>query len=295
MPPPPVHTLPLETLRRQAALDVWVHRIRDHPANAPHDHVFHEIVYVESGSAVHETAAGRQTVRPGDLLVFRPYTWHAYREPHRFSIINCLFSGALVHRFQDLLQSVPGSFDLFRRQARDPATQHPIVLHCRPAEQAALLAQLETIMAEHEAAESGWQLAVTGGLLEVLRVTARLWAETWHPEPVQLADRTERAIQETVRHLEAHYTEPMDLDALARRVHLSRWHLSRNFNRRMGMSVSAFVHRLRAEAACRHLRLTDQPIGQIARELGYHEVAYFTRCFRKHMGRSPRAYRRGAT
>jgi AraC-like DNA-binding protein len=58
------------------------------------------------------------------------------------------------------------------------------------------------------------------------------------------------------------------------------------------MGIVEFVHRTRAEEACRLLRMTEDPVGRIASRVGYDEIAYFSRCFRGQIGQSPRAYRR---
>lgn len=231
-------------------------------------------------------------MRAGDLLVFRPYTWHAYIDTRRLRLINCLFDSRLPRRFSHLLRSVPGSFDLYHRRAR--GVQKPIALRCRPAQRTALVQRFESIIAEQTEAAPGWQMGVTIGVLDVLLITAWLWAKRWKPLPVEVSIRTEQAVLTTVSYLEDHYTEAVDLDGLASRVHLSRWYLSRSFNRLMGMSVTDFVHRLRVEEACNRLRRSDQAVGRIAGELGYDELAYFSRCFHKHAGKSPRAYRQAS-
>lgn len=46
----------LDTFEGQQQVGVGVHRIVEHIDVAPHDHVFYEIVYIESGTAKHETA-----------------------------------------------------------------------------------------------------------------------------------------------------------------------------------------------------------------------------------------------
>ena len=291
MADPTVPTLNIDSLGPSAQAGLCVQRHANHGNTAAHDHVFHEIVYIEAGSVEHETAAGRQRLRPGDVIVLRPYVWHAYHDARRLTLINCLFDGRLIRRFDDLLRAVPGSFDLYRRRERRPRSEAPIVLHCRPAQRPALLRRLDAIMAEREAGEPGWELAATTGLLDVLLIVARLWGRVWSPPQVELPARTEQALFDTVIYLEDHYTELVDLEYLARRVKLSRWHLSRSFSRRMGMGVIEYIHRLRIEEACRRLRLGNEPIGRIAMELGYGEIAYFTRRFRSLMGQSPRQYR----
>jgi AraC-like DNA-binding protein len=172
-----------------------------------------------------------------------------------------------------------------------------------------VLARLETIMAEQRARTNGWQAAATAALLDLLVALARLsrrdgrgragpvatggghdsgGATSGGPE---LADRTEQAVLDAASHIESHFAESVSLDNLAARVHLSPGHLSRSFGRRMGMGIVEFVHRMRAEEACRLLRYTDDPIKRIAARVGYDEIAYFSRCFRAQVGDSPRAYR----
>jgi transcriptional regulator GlxA family with amidase domain len=144
---------------------------------------------------------------------------------------------------------------------------------------------------EQTGREGGWQAAAAASLLDLLVLVARLRRETAHEPPVELSDRADRAVLDTVAHLEAHYDGAPRLADLARRVRISPGHLSRCFGQRMGMGVIDFVHRLRTEEACRLLRWTDAAVGEIASRVGYAEVAYFSRCFSKHMGQSPSEYR----
>lgn len=257
-----------------------------------HNHVFHEIVYIESGSADHVTAGEPCRLRPGDLIVIQPGVWHAYERPRDFVIINCLFDSRLLRRFGSMLQGVQGSLELFRKRVRNPDQHPPMVLHARPAERAMLMTHIEGMMNEQGSRRDGWQLAVTSGLLQVLVFTSRLHVgETSVAPRVRLADRTEQAVMDAVTHLEANYTQPFRLAVLAKSLHLSPGHLSRGFSRRMGMGMVEFANRLRIEEACRLLQWTDEPIKVIAHRVGFRELPYFSRCFKGLMSQSPRDYR----
>lgn len=293
MASPDFYTLTTATVSLQPGAGISVQRVHDHGQMPPHDHLFHELVYIESGTAEHQTVAGTQPLRPGDLIVIRPQVWHAYRQPRRLCLFNCLFDSRLTRRFADLLRSIPGSFDLYLRRDPHPSSESPVVLHSRPAQRSALIQRLQTIIAEQDQQAAGWELATITGLLDVMLITARWWAQQSPPEPrQQLPSRAEQAVFDAVIHLEAAYTTQIDLTELAEKVHLSRWHFSRIFSQRMGMGVIEFVHHLRIEEACRRLRLTEAPVTQIALDLGYNDVSYFTRCFTKRLGENPRAYRR---
>jgi AraC-like DNA-binding protein len=239
------------------------------------------------------SADGRRIIKQGDLIVIRPQVWHGYDRTRNLTIINCLFQKRLLQRFAPLLADVEGSFDLFRRPARRPEQEAPAVLHVRPAQRPALVDRFERIMAEQRQRANGWQAAITAALLDILVATARLRRhQALANEPVKPTGRTDQAVLDIVTHLESSYTQPVRLDDLAARITLSPAHLSRHFGRRMGMGIVEFVHRLRCEEACRLLRWSEESIGRIAMRVGYDEIAYFSRCFRRQIGQSPRQYRR---
>lgn len=293
----PMHTVAWRHLRGAADAGVMVARVTNHPDTGPHDHVFHELALVESGTAVHRAADGLRTLRPGDLIVLRPLVWHAYDDTRSLGLVNCLIDSTLMQRVAPLLMRFDSAFDLLQKRSPQPSDSPPLILHASPAERAVLRAGLNQMLAEQTERRSGWQAAATAGLLDVLIAVLRLHDGAEAPAPAadempSLSGRAEQAVIETASYLESHFTQPASLASLARRVGLSGGHLSRSFSRQMGMGIVAYLHRLRAEEACRLLRCTDAPISRIAARVGYDELAYFSRCFRSQIGQSPRAYRR---
>jgi AraC family L-rhamnose operon transcriptional activator RhaR len=256
-----------------------------------HDHVFHEIVYVETGTGEHYSAEGTRRLSPGDLIVIRPQVWHGYGNTRNLTIINCLFHKRIMQRLNPILEDIDGAFELFRKPAGRTHREPPAVLHVRPAQRPAIVEPLEQILAEQQTRSNGWQASCAAALLEILVTIARLVRHQLPAPAAQESGRTTRAVFDTVAYLEATFDQPARLDELADRVGLSPAHLSRSFSRQMGMGIVEFVHRLRCEEACRLLRCTNDPIARIATRVGYDEIAYFSRCFRQHVGQSPRRYR----
>ena len=93
-------------------------------------------------------------------------------------------------------------------------------------------------------------------------------------------------------HLRESLAQPHRLDALATAAGLSVPHFCTLFRRLTGYAPIDFLIRQRVQAACRLLDTTDHSIAAIAAEVGYEDPYYFTRCFRRVIGSSPRAYRR---
>jgi AraC-like DNA-binding protein len=83
-----------------------------------------------------------------------------------------------------------------------------------------------------------------------------------------------------------------DYAALASGLGMSVTTLRRRFRRAAGLPPHAYLLERRAAAARHLLAETDLPIKAVAERLGYHDVFFFTRQFRRQTGFSPGLYRR---
>lgn len=87
-------------------------------------------------------------------------------------------------------------------------------------------------------------------------------------------------------------SEPVDYDALSQRLGLSVRSLRRNFRKRLGTTPHQYVIAQRVSSARELLLKTDTPLKEIARQLGYADVFYFARQFKRQTGVSPARFRR---
>lgn len=85
--------------------------------------------------------------------------------------------------------------------------------------------------------------------------------------------------------------EPVSRDDLARSCHLSPSRFHALFTQATGQSPLAYLARLRLRKAQQLLLTTDLSISQIGAQVGYTDAFHFSRTFRSHIGKSPRAYR----
>jgi AraC family L-rhamnose operon transcriptional activator RhaR len=61
-----------------------------------HTHSFVEVAIAYSGDAVHHSLAGRQPMRPGDVVLLRPGVWHGYDECRDLDLYNLCFADDLL-------------------------------------------------------------------------------------------------------------------------------------------------------------------------------------------------------
>ena len=84
------------------------------------------------------------------------------------------------------------------------------------------------------------------------------------------------------------------LDALAREADMHPVHIARSFRAAWGRTAGELIRDRQFERACELLARSDQPIAQIALELGFCDQAHFPRFFRRRAGLPPLKFRRAS-
>jgi AraC-like DNA-binding protein len=98
--------------------------------------------------------------------------------------------------------------------------------------------------------------------------------------------------------MDREYTQPLDVEALARGVNMSAGHLSRQFRLAYGESPYSYLMTRRIERAMALLRRGDLSVTEICFEVGCASLGTFTTRFTELVGVPPSTYRRqtaGAT
>jgi transcriptional regulator GlxA family with amidase domain len=94
------------------------------------------------------------------------------------------------------------------------------------------------------------------------------------------------------RWLDQHLKDRYDLAAVSGAFHVSTRTLLRRFGEETGETPLSYLQRSRVSRARHLLESTDRSTGSIAAQVGYHDASTFAQLFARHVGRSPRDYRR---
>lgn len=111
-----------------------------------------------------------------------------------------------------------------------------------------------------------------------------------HPPARRATREAHRALADAARRQLRHAVAPVPLEALARRLGCTPFHLARVFRRETGWTLHGFGTRLRLEAALERLGDGDDLSG-IAAALGFADHGHLTRRFRQAYGTTPSAFR----
>ena len=94
--------------------------------------------------------------------------------------------------------------------------------------------------------------------------------------------------------IDREYAQPLDVEALARGVHVSAGHLSRQFRLAYGESPYSYLMTRRIERAMALLRRGDLSVTDVCFAVGCSSLGTFSTRFTELVGLSPSAYRRQA-
>lgn len=91
------------------------------------------------------------------------------------------------------------------------------------------------------------------------------------------------------KYITEHYTDKLSLSQIARDIHANGSYLSRLYKNRTGQNLFDVINKMKLEKAKEYMR-QELRIYEVAQKVGFEDVSYFSRVFRKHEGCSPREY-----
>ncbi|MDO5574355.1 MAG: response regulator [bacterium] len=98
-------------------------------------------------------------------------------------------------------------------------------------------------------------------------------------------------VKNAMAYIRGHYKEKLTLSEVADKTYVSQWHLSKLLNGHTGQSFSEILNTVRIEEAKKLLENPALRIGDIADEVGFLDMAHFSRVFKKICGISANEYR----
>ena len=128
---------------------------------------------------------------------------------------------------------------------------------------------------------------------ESFEILDRVLADA-HDRPIALSEplsaglrRQHERVDEVKRQLFDHLDHPVSLDALAKEVGASVYHLCRVFRRHTGDSIYRYSKRLRLRHGLNLLEQQRAPLADLALDVGFSQQSHFTEAFRREYGTTP--------
>ncbi|WP_135556240.1 response regulator [Paenibacillus cymbidii] len=101
-----------------------------------------------------------------------------------------------------------------------------------------------------------------------------------------------KVVEEIKRYVERHYAEKLSLQDIADVAEMSRNYSAGLFKQETGMTVWNYLVAVRMRKARELLLGTSMKVYEIAGEVGYENVVYFSQLFKEHFGMNPGEYKK---
>lgn len=98
-------------------------------------------------------------------------------------------------------------------------------------------------------------------------------------------------VKNALTYIEDNYMKKFKLSDVADKVYISQWYLSKLLNRHMGQNFSEILNHVRIQNAKKLLENPELRISDVAEQVGFLDVAHFSRVFKKLEGISANQYR----
>jgi len=128
-------------------------------------------------------------------------------------------------------------------------------------------------------------------ILNSLSDTTRLKNKSLSASPVYTSS-SHWVIEAMENYVNSYYNREIKLSQLANLYFLNPQYLCRLFKNKTGTNFSSYVNKVRIDHARRLLSATGDDITDISMQVGFNNVTYFNRLFKKLVGATPGEYRR---
>ena len=238
----------------------------------------------EKGKAIVRAGKGHLSAKQGDIIFINANESHCVER-----VTDSVTCFIVIISLSDLETCMPaGCIDKYLSTLKKN-----LVWFHNKIEDKATEATLKNIIACAAERNPGYELRMLSfayGLLSDLfeRQVDRALSEN----RAQRLGQTHASLQQVFDYIDESYCEKIKLSQLADIAGLSEGYFCARFKQVTSKNFSDYLNQLRIEKAATLLETSNDSIAEIAFATGFEDAAYFSRVFKRYMGKTPSAFRR---
>ena len=252
-----------------------------------HHHNFSEITVILHGEAEHQIGDLTCQAAVGDVFLFVGDKHHCFTKARDLKVINVQFAPELLGAALAELRREPGFrafFELEPKARRSHGFRSRLTL--LPAQLQYVASICEDMERETRERHVGFAFLTRIAFIHLCGYLGRCYSKL----PGVKAQSLNR-IGKALNRIEQCYYERITVPDLASLTNMSESAFLRNFKEAMHRSPVDYLIQYRIEKACQRLAGTEESVTDVALEVGFNSVEYFSRKFRELMRCAPRDYR----
>ena len=247
------------------------------PMHAMHHHATHELYYQIQGEREYFIEDRFFKIREGDLVLIPRGLLHrtAGRGTTRF----------LVHVSDKFLMR------FFTKEALGELfSGGPLVFRGEELLRDRISDLLHTLLAEYHRPDRTLSDAndrVLAGYLYQILFAVMCANNLYVPEAF-----ADERIAQVIKYINENYGSIKDIEEIAARFFISKFHLCRIFNKNLGIPLVTYLNTIKIREACTMIKEGRYNLTEIAMKCGFNSSSYFCKVFKSEKGISPTEYKK---
>ncbi len=256
----------------------------------PHKHNFIEIVYVNSGAAIHYVDNTEYQMKRGDILFINYGCTHSFKvisEKEKYQYYNVMIKPEFAGK--ELINE-KNAFKVFLLTSVEESSIEDFEISAFGHFNIYERREIESILFNmyHESYDTPREYGIVlKGYMQVLFIKMlRKMANV--PREEEQNETWDRILD----YIETNYNEKLSLQSLAQRCFYNPSYFSRTFKKMMGKTLIEYITELRLENAVQYLVKTKKSVQEICELCGFSSKNMFYKNFEKVYGCTPSEYRK---
>ncbi|WP_105619858.1 AraC family transcriptional regulator [Vallitalea okinawensis] len=250
----------------------------------------YEMLYFIRGKGRVEVAEQQFQLSTGSLILLPPNT------PNKLYVLDKDSYIIWVH-FDFIYFSEGKEIDYDDRQLMQKHLIRPKIFlsngtslsnHFKVHDQDAMTSNFEEILRSYHQKDLYWQIKCKSIMLDIFY---RLLKQVNTKETYSNTISKERIIQDMLQYIHYHYNYKLQLEEIADYAGVSVNYANTLFKERTNETIIQYLNHYRLKKAIKIIESSNQPIGQVAEQVGFSNPHYFSRIMKKYTGKSPKEYR----
>jgi len=247
-----------------------------------HHHDFYEVYFFLSGNVQYNIENRSYLLTPGDVLLISPMELH---QP-MFGAEHRVYERIVLWIDRQFLEGLGFSGQNLTACFDTASPRHTNLLRPEGVSRQYLTFLLEQLILESESEDPYQEISSMTYLAQVLVALNRLARITQGEDASPIQDST---VYNVLGYINEHYSENLTLDHLANKFFVSKYHLSREFQRLVGTSVHRYIVQKRLVMA-KQMLSEGKPSSEVYQHCGFGDYSNFYRAFKSEYQISPKDY-----
>lgn len=264
------------------------HVIRDYEYSmvARHFHETYELYYLLEGQRYYFIDKQTYLVKAGDVVMIKP------NQIHKTSMVDESYHNRMLLQIDgNLVDSLLKACGL--GGIEDVYGEDVSILSIPESEQSKILELFRQIQTELKERPKQYMVGVRLKLAELLLALTRYQRKSGYQQEDQTSQNWKhKKVGEVADYLLSHPETNESLEELAQRFFISKSYLSRLFREVTSFTVNEYKNVSRIKKSQQLLTHSDYSITEISELLGFENLTYFERVFKKYAGVTPLKYRK---